>query len=126
MTSASQQHSIGVGGSTPPSVSTRRESWPHVGTHLDRILIRPYNYKFLSVYFQPCCPRCHRTKHPNVTRSAGWPPSKRHCNHCGIRWTHDGPAPFCSSHGQPESVLEMLFYGRLGREYGHDGLLNGT
>ena len=100
------------------SPTPKRKHWPHVGSYDDALLIRPHREDCLSVYFVPRCPQCHRTKHPQVTRSGRCSAlGERHCNHCRIRWTHQGPHQFCSYHGDPDAVLEMLFYG-------HHGLLN--
>ena len=123
MESASQPDLIGADGSIPSSASPRRESWRHVGLHPDVLAIHPETPHYLSIYFRPRCPQCHRTHHPNVTRSAGSPPGERHCNHCKIRWTNPGPQPFCSCHGEPEYVLEHLLYGIYGRTHPHHGLL---
>lgn len=111
---------MGAAGSTPASVS-KRTTWPYVGEHLDRLRIHADDERYLSVYFEPRCPRCRRTKHPNVTRSHYWPkgdpPSDRHCNRCKIRWKNPEPQPFCSCHGDPADVLEKLFYGIYGKAH---------
>jgi hypothetical protein len=75
------------------------------------------------VWFTPICPRCRRTKHPNVTLSASWPKAfgNRHCSHCRIRWTAP-ESPFCSSHGNPEWVIKSLLYEGAGTGYAR-GLL---
>lgn len=95
-------------GLTPSSVS-KLESWPHVGIHDDVLRICSERTDYISAWFEPHCPRCRRSRHPNVTRSRD-DSSQRHCNRCKIRWSALFQ-PFCSCHGQPEGVLSKLIIG---------------
>ena len=108
--------SLRAGGSTPSSVSTKREQWPCVGVWDDVLRICPKLPDYVSVWFDPHCPRCGRSKHPNVTRSNSHR-EERHCNHCKIRWVNSSFQPFISCHGNPESVIRKLVQGQIQRSY---------
>jgi len=67
--------------------------WPHVGTCSDVLKVRPEGFVRIIR-----CPRCKRTKHPQVAITATILRS-RHCNFCHIRWTDDTPGGIRACYG---------------------------